>query len=250
MLIGLSHGNLKKLFRSVWRHKATLPVDITFHGIKMRCQLETNNIENKLVFSSKVREKEELQLLDSFLQDGGVFIDIGANVGYYSLMAAALGASKVLAFEPNETVRKRFDFNVTANNLEQTIHSFPCALGEKDCVLPLAVSNDDLGAGTLISKEVSAENTIPVAVKRIDAILQQNGVTQIRALKIDVEGYECEALTPLLYGPSSLYPSLLIIEHVHKHLWSTDIVQSFIQRGYTVLGKNRSNTFLQFFQLD
>jgi len=163
--IGLGHGSLKKVFKSLWRYKSTRPVDISLNGIKLRCQLGTNNIENKLVLSSKTREKEELVLLQSVLKDGGVFVDIGANIGYYSLMATTLGATNVLAFEPNLIVKKRFDFNIRANDLESVIQCFPFAIGPEDCVMPLSVSDNDLGAGTLLQKDVDTEKNYPSTSK-------------------------------------------------------------------------------------
>jgi len=100
--LGLSHGKIKKLLQLLCRKKH--PIDIKYQTIKIRCVVGKNNIENKLFLSSKLREREELALLKTYLCKGGVFVDVGANIGYYSLMATTLGASKVLAFEPNETV--------------------------------------------------------------------------------------------------------------------------------------------------
>jgi FkbM family methyltransferase len=243
--LGLSHGKIKKILQLLCRKKH--PIDIKYQTIKIRCVLGKNNIENKLLLSSKVREREELALLKTYLRKGGIFIDIGANIGYYSLMATTLGASKVLAFEPNETVRERFEFNIRSNNLENKITCISAALGTIEGSLPLSVDSNDLGAGTLIHNGTSNETTL-VKVRRLDNVLKECSVNKIDALKIDVEGYEFEALSPLLTVPSSLFPSLLIIEHAHKDLWKEDIISLLIKKGYSVIGQNRANTFLSFIQ--
>ena len=241
--LGLSHGKIKKLLQLLCRKKH--PIDFNYQTIKIRCVVGNNNIENKLLLSSKLREREELALLKTYLCKGGVFVDIGANIGYYSLMATTLGASKVFAFEPNETVRNRFEFNIRSNNLENKITCIPAALGTIEGSLPLSVDSNDLGAGTLIHNGTSDETKL-VKVRRLDSVLKEYSVNKIDALKIDVEGYEFEALSPLLTVPSSLFPSLLIIEHAHKDLWKEDIISLLIKKRYSVIGQNRANTFLNF----
>jgi FkbM family methyltransferase len=243
--LGLSHGKIKKILQLLCRKKN--PIDIKYQTIKIRCVLGKNNIENKLLLSSKLREREELAILKTYLGNGGIFVDIGANIGYYSLMATTLGASRVFAFEPNETVRDRFEFNIRSNNLEKKITCIPAALGTIEGSLPLSVDSNDLGAGTLIHNGTSNETTL-VKVRRLDNVLKECSVNKIDALKIDVEGYEFEALSPLLTVPSSLFPSLLIIEHAHKDLWKEDIISLLIKKGYSVIGQNRANTFLSFIQ--
>lgn len=242
--LGFSRGRVKKYLQLMWREKS-LPSDIRYQGIKLRCILGTNNIENKLLLSSKLRERKELALLKTYLYKGGVFVDVGANIGYYSLMATTLGASKVIAFEPNETARDRFEFNILANNLEKKITCIPTALGTIEGSLPLSVDSNDLGASTLNQRTTFGE-TKTVQVRRIDEVLKEQSINKLDALKIDVEGYEYEALAPLLTMSSSLYPSLLIIEHAHKDLWEENIISLLIEKGYSVMGKNRANTFLHY----
>jgi len=241
--LGLGHGNIKKVIQGNWDTEHSPFVDINYHGIKMRCFIGTNNIEGKILFSSNLREKEELALLKPYLINGGTFIDIGANIGYYSLMAAKMGASKVVAFEPNKIVRDRFEFNRDTNEYQLVIDIIPVALGSKSQDTTMTVPLDDLGASTLLDSSVDGE-TIPTRVERIDNVLYDNGIKEIAALKIDVEGYEYEALAPLLNCPDTLLPKLIIIEHAHAKLWKDNIINLLLHRGYSKIGKNRSNTFL------
>lgn len=241
--LGLGHGKIKKFLQLIWRKNT--PIDIKYRTMRFRCVVGKNNIENKLLLSSKFREREELALLKTYLCKGGFFVDVGANIGYYSLMATTLGARKVLAFEPNEIVKNRFDFNIHSNMLENKITCIPAALGTNEGSLPLSVNSNDLGAGTLIHSGSSGEIKL-VKVRRLDNVLKEFSVNKIDALKIDVEGYEFEALSPLLTMPSSLFPTLIIIEHAHKDLWEEDIISLLIEKGYSVIGQNRANTFLHF----
>ena len=120
------------LFQKLWNSGRGEPVDIEYLGLQLRCYLGSNNIENRIILSSKIREQQELRLLKTCLNNGGTFIDIGANIGYYSLMAAKFGATQVISFEPNEIVRSRFEFNSRQNNFSNIIDISPLALGEKN----------------------------------------------------------------------------------------------------------------------
>ncbi len=243
--LGLSHGKIKNAIQYLWNTKECSVVDINYHNVLLRCSLGTNNIEGRILFSSKFREKKELSLLKPFLKDGGVFLDIGANVGYYSLMAAKMGARKVLSFEPNKTVRERLQFNRDANGLQEVIDILPVALGNKEHTTTMTCSSTDLGAGTLVQNCVEGE-TFPVLVQRIDTVLAEKGINRIDALKIDVEGYEDEALLPLLGCSDELMPKFIIIEHAHINLWKKNIIELLTEHHYLIVGSTRSNTFLKY----
>ncbi|MEM8834042.1 MAG: FkbM family methyltransferase, partial [Pseudomonadota bacterium] len=125
MQCGLGIGNIKKIFARNWKQQnPTQSVDVTYHGLKMRLMPQNNTIETKILFSAKKREKTELDCLHPFIKDNGTFLDIGANIGYYSLMAAQMGAGKVLSFEPNEFLYNRLHAMAVLNGFEDTIH--PC----------------------------------------------------------------------------------------------------------------------------
>ncbi|MEM7071415.1 MAG: hypothetical protein AAF403_06605 [Pseudomonadota bacterium] len=92
-----------------WKKYSNMPVvDIDYHGLKLRLEPAYNTIESKILFSSKMREKTELEWIKSYLTDQGCFVDIGANIGYYSLMVGRLGARKIILVEPNSRLHKRF----------------------------------------------------------------------------------------------------------------------------------------------
>ena len=61
-----------------------------------------------MFISSRLREGKELSIIQNYIKNGGIFLDIGANIGYYSLMAAKFGAKKVIGIEPNPIVLDRF----------------------------------------------------------------------------------------------------------------------------------------------
>ena len=81
--MGFGRGRLKLLFSQLWnRINGDKPVDLIYQNLKLRLQPRQNTIESKIMFSAKQREGAELALIKRHLADGGVFVDIGSNIGY------------------------------------------------------------------------------------------------------------------------------------------------------------------------
>ena len=98
--LGFGRGRIKLLLAQLWsRLNRDRSVDVKYYGLKFRLKPLDNTIDSKMLFSSKRREEKELRMINHHLVNGGVFVDIGANIGYYALNAALLGAEKVIAIE-------------------------------------------------------------------------------------------------------------------------------------------------------
>ena len=94
----------------------------------------------------RLYEPETSKFIVKTLKKGDTFIDIGANNGYFSLMASILVGStgKVYAFEPTPDSFKRLQTNVHVNKFKN-IKLFECALGDKDGKIKLNVSKKEDG---------------------------------------------------------------------------------------------------------
>lgn len=242
---GLSFGVLKKAFSNFWdSHHEDTPVDIEYHGVKLRLQPKHSTIESKILLTSKLREKKELAAIKSMLTDGGVFLDVGANIGYYSIMAAHLGASKVIAIEPNPTAYNRLLVNVGLNAFKQKIILYPFGIGQEVSELVLTVCDRDLGSSSMCNDNVSGERKVIQIVPLMD-ILKKEKIARVDVLKIDVEGMEDRALFPYFKEiEKQAYPKMIIIED-NKSLWREDILSWLLKNGYEVALETRSNLVLK-----
>lgn len=138
-------------------------------------------------------------LLQHALRPGDTFIDVGANFGLVTLRAAALvgPSGRVVAFEPNPDVFKRLAWHVESNGLRQVICE-PVALGRKRGTATLRLASANTGAASLVdfpwARDAAITHDCPVV--RGDSRL--TGLPPASAsplfIKIDVEGFECEAL--------------------------------------------------------
>ena len=243
--MGLGRGKLKRVFSRAWQATSPdRPVDFAYHGLRLRLRPLGNTIESKILFSSRLRESEELAFIRQHLTGNGCFIDIGANVGYYALMAAHAGAKQVLAAEPNPELVERFAANIALNGLDQQIRVLPVAIGAADDVARLHLKQGDTG-GSSIVRNVTADGAIDVPVRPLAALLAEHGVTAVDAMKIDIEGMEDRALVPFLVAENSdLFPQLLIIETVNRDDWEVDVLQRLTECGYVTIAETRGNSIL------
>jgi hypothetical protein len=84
-----------------------------------------------------------------------------------------------------------------------------------------------------------------VPSRRLQRVIEDAGVARVDALKIDIEGFEDRALIPFFKdAPQSLWPRVVVIEHLSRNEWLEDCIADMRARGYAETGKTRSNTLL------
>jgi FkbM family methyltransferase len=147
---------------------------------------------------------------------GDVVLDVGANIGWYSLLAAKYG-SQVYAFEPDPLNFKLLNENIAMNKLEEKVTPYQCALSDKEAVLPLYLYPDkNRGRHSLHAMEGCEK--VDVRAVRLDDFLNEQGIEgkHIKFIKMDIEGHEY----PALLGATKLLETVpyLLIEHAPDHM--------------------------------
>ena len=220
------------------------PVDIAYQGASFRFYHQASATERGALLNPDYNV-EELDFLRSHTPAGGVFVDVGANVGTYALALARHVGTRgtVIAIEPHPVIHARLAFNNEASGFTR-VRLVAAAAGAADGELMIETDGDNLGASHVATGEVSA-SAIRVPSRRLQRILEEAGVSHVDALKIDVEGYEDRVLTVFFAeAPPSLWPRAVVIEHLSKHEWQHDCIADMRARGYAETGKTRSNTLL------
>jgi FkbM family methyltransferase len=220
------------------------PVDVRYQGASFRFYHQASATERGALFNPDYN-LEELDFLRARTPAGGVFVDVGANVGTYAMVLAChVGpGGKVIAVEPHPVTHARLAFNRVASGAAQAT-LVAAAAGPSDGELMIETDGGNLGASHIVSGERSG-NGIRVPSLRLRRILDDALVSHVDALKIDVEGYEDRVLTGFFQeAPPSLWPRAVVIEHLSRNEWLADCIADMRGRGYAEAGKTRSNTLL------
>jgi FkbM family methyltransferase len=220
------------------------PIDVQYQGASFRFYHEASATERGALFNPDYN-LEELDFLRTHTPAGGVFVDIGANVGTYALaLARHVGAGgTVIAVEPHPVTHARLAFNNAACGYTHT-KLVAAAAGPADGELLIQTDGGNLGASHIVTNNGGAD-AIKVPSLRLQRILDESGVAKIDALKIDIEGFEDRVLTGFFkQAPPSLWPRAVVIEHLSGDEWQQDCIADMVSRRYRETGKTRSNTFL------
>jgi FkbM family methyltransferase len=124
-----------------------------------------------------------------------VFVDVGANSGYFTFLVASRigpnGSGRVIAIEPNPHCLELLRRNAVINWSLCPVQIEPVAVSNKNGCAPLIVPKDR-AANAHIGSATSNGDAIEVPMKRLDDVVEQNLTVDL--LKIDVEGFEFFAL--------------------------------------------------------
>lgn len=157
-----------------------------------------------------VWDKKVLQVLTTKLREGHTFYDVGANTGYFSLIASRLvgDSGRVIAFEPSLRALNQLTNNVIENDLRNVV-LLSIAAGPQDRLAELLKSSEGNTGMTTFCDHLGYRNVEHVPVFQIDKITKSLGLSP-SFVKIDVEGYEFEALKGMAKTLANHHPLVLM----------------------------------------
>jgi FkbM family methyltransferase len=160
----------------------------------------------------------------ALLPQDGVFVDVGANTGYFSVLAALrVGRrGRVFAFEPNPDIRVQLERHIHANGVADRVTVSEVALADRDedgvrLFLSCWPENHGLSSLTPAAETMAlggfrADSTIPVAVRKFDTWVRDRALERIDLMKIDVEGAETHVLAGMAGVFERVRPVRIICE--------------------------------------
>ncbi len=151
-------------------------------------------------------EYQDMIFLLHALQPSEIFVDVGANIGAYTILASKVVKSNSIAFEPLPATAERLKDQIQINRINAVVDIRNMGVGDKEGALFFTNNNDTVNKVSL-SGEV--ENTTMVKVSTLDAELSKD---RQYFFKIDVEGFEYNVLEGALEVLSNNNVSAIIIE--------------------------------------
>jgi len=223
------------------------PVDTEALGARMRLHPYRNVCEKRILFTPQFFDPDELAFIESRMAQNFVFLDIGANIGGYSLFVAAHAGpgAKVLAVEPQPDMYERLVFNLRINPFS-CVKAVACAVADKEGELTLFLDQNNKGESSVkIMSGASDAASIKVPAKRLLTLIEEEGYDHVDAAKLDTEGAEDLILdTFFAEAPEKLWPRIVILERGGDR-WHVDLPALLGTRGYRAVRETRNNVIFE-----
>ena len=185
--------------------ESTVLLDIPGLDLPLRLQVHGNadQVVSAGLRNNRIWEPFETRLFVDLLKPGDVVVDVGANLGYFSIIAAALvgDTGRVFAFEPDPDNYALVQANITLNDFGDRITAEAAGLSDQDQGGRLYLSEDNLGDHRIFPG-ADARNSCAIQLLNGSDFLGPR-VSRIDFLKVDTQGSEhavIAGLMPLLTG--------------------------------------------------
>ena len=211
--ISRAFRKLAFLLRKPVRNSTQDVYDREIWGLKLRLGARGNLTEQRWLTMVNFHDAPERAALRDSLHPGAVFLDVGANAGFYTFWALSLhhAGLKVIAVEPTEIMLERLRHNLAANGLTSSVALFPCAVTPTPCEVVIEEHAGNIGQ-TAVRTEGTGRR---VPGRPLLELLLEAKVERVDAMKIDIEGYEVPVLEAFYQtAPRALWPRFVIGEIV------------------------------------
>lgn len=215
------------------------PLDVTRARLRFTCDL-ADAISREACFMGYY-EPQETVLVKSLLRPGMCFVDVGANWGYYTLLAADLVGprGRVVAFEPHPALHRLLENNVRRNNLAPVV-ALQIAAADRRGEMNLAGFDSgaaNSGISRLTERPDASVPNYSVATEQLETVLDAQMVGDVDLLKMDIEGAEALVLPTMREGLArARYKHILLELHpsalVERGASASELVEWVLSFGY------------------
>jgi FkbM family methyltransferase len=211
-------------------------------GIKLRLSARGNLTEQRWLTMPDFHDRPERIALAKALTSNSVFLDVGANAGFYTFWALSLKhlGLKVLAVEPTPVMLSRLRHNLAQNQLADSVTLFPCAVTPEPCEVTIEQHAENIGQSSVSTE---GGHGLKVMGRPLLDLLNEAGVSKVDAMKIDIEGFEVPVLTAFFAtAPKHLWPQLIVGEIVGEG--GAPLKELLISKGYQLQHCTKMNGIL------
>lgn len=215
----------------------------------------TEDLIQRYIYVFGVWEPNLTYWIQDRLKPGDTFVDVGANIGYFTLLAASCVGQNGwgVAIEASPSIFDLLNENLELNNIGSRVRTVNLAASDQDGTLTVyGGPSDNLGLTTMVpNHDLQIETTI--SAKPLKDILTEGEIADARLIKIDVEGLEGPVVRGLLPILGSCRKDLEIVLEVNgqatpKGEKTADIVRQFADQGfhtYEVVNDDQEDPYLK-----
>lgn len=250
----LPRNGFGRRMRSVMRRIVTAgahePYDIeVFPAVRARIYPRTNLCEKRVFTAPQLYDWTERHALSAALAaktaEPFVFVDLGANVGVYTLWMLSEARRlnqplKALAVEPDPETFGRLTLNLSLSAADE-VSALQCAVAARDGSGQIITHADNRG-----QHRIELDNpggTGGVAVLSPATLLDRQGIDRIDAMKVDLEGLDHDVLSAFLTdAPAIQWPSWIVVEAGKQA--DAPVIALCQQHGYRLHERTKLNAVL------
>lgn len=212
-----------RLAHKMERYFDPIPLGTGYHQMQTRdglnMEVSLRDMHSRKLFLFGGYEEHCVRWVRKLVRPGMCAIDGGANVGYYSLLLAKLvgRTGEVHAFEPQEAVIRILQRNIALNpGIARRIRVVPLGLGRtREKTYLFSTEKGSTGRASLARRFSNAETKEEIETIPLDTYLREQEIERVDFFKLDVEGFEMEALS----GARSLFETakkIAVLCEVHE----------------------------------
>ncbi|MFP3921348.1 MAG: FkbM family methyltransferase [Dichotomicrobium sp.] len=247
----LPHNGAGRRMRSLVRRVATAgahePYDIDlFPSVRARVYPRTNLCEKRVFAAAQFYDRAERRALSRALANSDsepfVFVDLGANVGVYTLWmvseARRLGRRmRALAVEADPETFARLTTNLALSDADDAT-AVQCAVGARAGEAHILGHGDNRGQHSIAPEAGADGATVPV--HPLDTLCAEHGLDRIDAMKVDLEGLDHDVLSAFFTSaPKALWPHWIVVEAGKQA--DAPVVSLCSRHGYRLVERTKLN---------
>ena len=241
-------------------HSGDAIAHLSTYGFSMILNLDDYAISRPILIKGKY-EQHVTKVLLEYLTPNIHFLDIGANLGYYSLLVAnQCPEAKIYSFEPDVKNFHLFKSSIIYNKFEEIIQAYPLAIGDENQTIIISNLGNQGNSGARFTAKTK-QDLIPhihgenpefqeISAVSLDTFLPN---ITVDVLKIDIEGYEPFAIRGMMQLLKKNRPIIFaeFAPHNLKILGKTepkDFLQLFTALDYTINVIDRQGNVISYHQ--
>lgn len=203
--------------------------------------LNTTSYIDQLIIKEGIFEPESTNIVRKIVKDGDFTIDVGGNIGYYTVILSKLvgNSGKVICFEPTVFYGKVLSANLEANNIQNVnFHNF--GLSDKTQKLQIEIGDSSATIHSFGKKQLNFTEKIHLVT--LDDFMEKNPLPRIDFIKLDIDGHEPLFLEGARKTIEKYNPIILMeISHLHyleAGFTAWDFYDSLVKKGFIIYSEH------------
>lgn len=228
-------GRVAELLRAIYRRKERSPLEACVLGKRMRLD-PREYVDSSLLFFPQLYDHREIAFMRREVRPGDVFLDAGANIGFYSLLASDwVGPTgRVVAIEADPYSHRILTENLRLNGV-RNVDARLEGLSDREETLRLGVNlGGNRGSSSFLADD--QREGVQVRCRPLTSLVRDLGVERIHFAKFDIEGFGGRVLREYLADlPDARLPVGMIVEK------EDGVAELLSGRGYRVATESSFN---------